>query len=46
MYRRNVEERVGEAIAHSRVVLINGPRQAGKTTLVRDLIEIGEGSNI
>ena len=44
MYRRNVEERVGEAIAHSRVVLINGPRQAGKTTMVRDLIEIGEGA--
>ena len=44
MYRRNVEERIGEAISHSRVVLINGPRQAGKTTLVRDLIDLGEGA--
>ncbi|HKX31111.1 MAG TPA: ATP-binding protein [Blastocatellia bacterium] len=38
MFRRNIEESVQEAISHSRVVLINGPRQAGKTTLVRELI--------
>jgi hypothetical protein len=41
MYRRNVEERVREAAGHSRVVLINGPRQSGKTTLVRDLMDFG-----
>ncbi len=44
MYERNIEERIKEAISHSRVVLINGPRQAGKTTLVRDLIDFGAGT--
>jgi len=42
MFRRNIEERVLEAVGQSRVVLINGPRQAGKTTLVRDLIDFGQ----
>ena len=32
--RRNLEPPVREALAHARVVLVNGPRQAGKTTLV------------
>jgi len=41
MLRRNIDERVREAVSHSRVVLINGPRQAGKTTLVRELIDFG-----
>lgn len=42
MFRRNIEESVQEAISHSRVVLVNGPRQAGKTTLVRELIDYGQ----
>ena len=33
-----------DALAHARVVLVNGPRQAGKTTLVRDLVE-SEGAS-
>jgi uncharacterized protein len=41
MFRRNIEEVLIEAVNHSRVVLINGPRQAGKTTLVRELIDFG-----
>jgi len=45
MFRRNIEERVREAIGHARVVLINGPRQAGKTTLVRELMDFGEEAN-
>ncbi len=45
MFRRNIEERVEEAISHSRVVLINGPRQVGKTTLVRELIDFGQEVN-
>jgi predicted AAA+ superfamily ATPase len=36
---RHLEESVLDALAHSRVVLVNGPRQAGKTTLVRHLAE-------
>lgn len=45
MFQRNIEERVREAIEHSRVVLINGPRQAGKTTLVRELMDFGKEAN-
>jgi hypothetical protein len=37
--RRNLEPALREALAHARVVLVNGPRQAGKTTLVRHLRE-------
>lgn len=37
--RRHLEDSVLDALAHARVVLVNGPRQAGKTTLVRDLVE-------
>jgi predicted AAA+ superfamily ATPase len=36
---RHLEPAVREALIHSRVVLVNGPRQAGKTTLVRHLRE-------
>ena len=36
---RNLEPPLREALAHARVVLVNGPRQAGKTTLVRHLPE-------
>lgn len=35
MYRRFVEHRVEEALSDTPVVLIVGPRRAGKTTLVR-----------
>jgi predicted AAA+ superfamily ATPase len=45
MFQRNIEERVREAIEHARVVLISGPRQAGKTTLVRELMDFGEEAN-
>ena len=37
--RRHLYEGVLDALGHARVVLVNGPRQAGKTTLVRDLVE-------
>lgn len=40
--RRNLEPALAEALAHARVVLVNGPRQAGKTTLVRHLREASE----
>lgn len=34
-YARGIQRRVTEALADTPVVLINGPRQSGKTTLVR-----------
>jgi predicted AAA+ superfamily ATPase len=37
LYPRLVEPRVAEAMQDSPVVLLAGPRQAGKTTLVRQL---------
>lgn len=36
---RHLATRVEEALAASRIVNVVGPRQAGKTTLVRDLLE-------
>lgn len=41
MYERFLEHRVREALSDTPVVLVVGPRRAGKTTLVRKL---GEGS--
>ena len=35
LYRRNIEPRIAEAMLDTPVVLLAGPRQAGKTTLVR-----------
>ena len=35
LYPRLIESRVAEALADTPVVLIAGPRQAGKTTLAR-----------
>lgn len=35
MLRRMMEERLREALTDTRVVLVNGPRRAGKTTLAR-----------
>ncbi|MGH6689578.1 MAG: ATP-binding protein [Gammaproteobacteria bacterium] len=40
---RHLRDSVIQALGHARVVLVNGPRQAGKTTLVRELVE-GEGA--
>ena len=37
MRPRFVEQRVREALSDTRVVLISGPRQAGKTTLAEKL---------
>ena len=39
MYQRFVERRVEEALSDTPVVLIVGPRRAGKTTLVRQMDE-------
>ncbi|MCE2493530.1 MAG: ATP-binding protein [Alphaproteobacteria bacterium] len=41
MYPRFVERRAGEALADTPVVLIVGPRRAGKTTLARKMAEEG-----
>ncbi|EAT59882.1 hypothetical protein [Chlorobium ferrooxidans] len=35
LYPRLIEMRIAEALADTPVVLVAGPRQAGKTTLVR-----------
>ncbi len=37
MYPRFIESRVNEALTYTRVVLISGPRQSGKTTLARHI---------
>lgn len=37
MYPRHVADRIREALTDTRVVLISGPRQSGKTTLARRL---------
>lgn len=39
LIRRHLAARVERAIRSSRIVNVVGPRQAGKTTLVRDLVE-------
>jgi hypothetical protein len=39
MIRRGIRDQLLEAARDSRVVMVTGPRQAGKTTLVRDLVE-------
>lgn len=41
MYERFIERRVEEALSDTPVVLIVGPRRAGKTTLVRKMGEAG-----
>ena len=41
MYERFVERRAEEALSDTPVVLIVGPRRAGKTTLVRKMAEAG-----
>lgn len=37
MYPRFVKSRIEEALSDTRVVLISGPRQSGKTTLAIDI---------
>ena len=37
MYPRFVKTRIQEALSDTRVVLISGPRQSGKTTLATDI---------
>ena len=39
MYRRHLEHKLRESLADTRVVMIAGPRQSGKTTLVRQLTD-------
>ena len=39
MYSRHATDRIREALSDTRVVLLAGPRQAGKTTLARSLAE-------
>lgn len=41
MYPRFIEARVREALKDTRVVLVSGPRQSGKTTLAEKLAEAG-----
>ena len=41
MYARHATHRIQEALGDTRVVLLAGPRQAGKTTLARSLAEQG-----
>jgi predicted AAA+ superfamily ATPase len=40
-YPRHIEPRIAEAMLDTPVVLLAGPRQAGKTTLVRQMAEKG-----
>jgi len=37
MYPRFIEDRIHDALTHTRVVLISGPRQSGKTTLAKQI---------
>lgn len=39
LYPRLLRPRLDEALADTRVVLLNGPRQAGKTTLVQQFAD-------
>ncbi len=41
LYPRRIEARIAEALSDTPVVLIAGPRQAGKTTLVRQMATEG-----
>ena len=38
MYPRFIQERVNIALQDTRVVLVAGPRQAGKTTFVQNIV--------
>lgn len=41
IYPRQIESRLAEAMVDTPVVLLAGPRQAGKTTLVRKMAGAG-----
>src|ERR1700694_2776040 len=41
MYPRWIEQRIREDLSDTRVVLLSGPRQAGKTTLAKKVAERG-----
>jgi uncharacterized protein len=41
MYSRHIQSRIAEAMEDTPVVLLAGPRQAGKTTLVRNMLGTG-----
>jgi len=41
LFTRRIKPRIAEAMADTPVVLLMGPRQAGKTTLVREMAENG-----
>ena len=43
---RNVQPRLERALERSRVVMLNGPRQCGKTTLAQLLVETLGGTYI
>jgi len=45
LYPRLIEPRIREALADTPVVLVAGPRQAGKTTLVRQMATHGMRHN-
>lgn len=44
LLERHVAPRVREALADTRIVVIEGARQVGKTTLARGIVEAGGGS--
>lgn len=46
MYRRNIEDRLRAALTDTPVVLLNGARQAGKSTLVQQLTKEMKGRYI
>ena len=37
MYPRFIEDRIHDALTHTRVALVSGPRQSGKTTLAKQI---------
>ncbi|MGO7591714.1 AAA family ATPase [Rhizobium leguminosarum] len=41
LYPRLVEQRVADAMSDTRIVLIVGPRQSGKTTLAKKMANKG-----
>ncbi len=45
MWQRYLAEALHEALSDTRVVMLTGARQTGKTTLVRDILAANEGGN-
>jgi predicted AAA+ superfamily ATPase len=44
LYRRHIKDRIIELLHDFRIVYLTGPRQAGKSTLARDIAkELGMG---